>query len=258
MTSPITPASTDPSLSRVILSLGDSSFADQLLEFLGGQCPVDHLSLIQLHQQQVGFICSANGVGVSIDPKSQGHYLSHHYLNDPNQEYRDQLSPGQVLMQSLQLDDINNHSYQALWHRQFQLRYRNSLLFQADKGLYCLNLYRRSQAFSEAEGRYLQANAQLLATLAIKHSRLAGSLSKFQTRDTQLKELAHRISQQSNKLTEREQQVCARILLGLSSEGIALDLNIKAASVHTYRKRAYLKLAISSQNELFALCINSV
>jgi DNA-binding CsgD family transcriptional regulator len=52
-------------------------------------------------------------------------------------------------------------------------------------------------------------------------------------------------------LTSRELDVCARSLLGMTAEGIALDLNIKPSSVITYRKRAYERLHISSRYELF-------
>lgn len=244
-----------PKLNQLILSLGDSDFADNLLDFLNPKTAIDHLSLTQLQQQQVGFICSASATGIHISRQSQSLYLSHFYLNDPNQEHQ-QLQQGRVVIQSLSLKDIDNHSYQALWLRHFELNHRVSLLFHADKGLYCLNLYRRQNSFSPDDCTELEQQGPLLASLSIKHSRLSGSLSKFQTRDKQLQELAHRLCQHSAKLTEREQQVCARILLGLSSEGIALDLEIKVASVHTYRKRAYQKLMISSQNELFALCIS--
>ncbi|GHF61970.1 helix-turn-helix transcriptional regulator [Seohaeicola zhoushanensis] len=54
----------------------------------------------------------------------------------------------------------------------------------------------------------------------------------------------------TNELTRRESQVCARILHGLTTLGIALDLDIGKESVVTYRKRAYSRLAISSQREL--------
>jgi DNA-binding CsgD family transcriptional regulator len=54
-------------------------------------------------------------------------------------------------------------------------------------------------------------------------------------------------------LTPRELDVCARALIGMTAEGIALDLNIKKSSVSTYRKRAYARLGISSQNQLYRL-----
>ena len=47
-------------------------------------------------------------------------------------------------------------------------------------------------------------------------------------------------------LTARELDVCARTLVGLTAEGIALDLDIQKSSVLTYRKRAYARLGISS------------
>ena len=56
-------------------------------------------------------------------------------------------------------------------------------------------------------------------------------------------------------LTGREKQVCLHILSGLSSEAIAAELGIGLHSALTYRKRAYDKLGISSQNELFAIAL---
>jgi len=50
---------------------------------------------------------------------------------------------------------------------------------------------------------------------------------------------------------------CERILLGYTSVGIGLDLKIAQSSVVTYRRRAYEKLDISTQNELFTLCLTA-
>src|SRR5262249_42727769 len=57
------------------------------------------------------------------------------------------------------------------------------------------------------------------------------------------------------RLTEREKAVCLRILAGFSSEAISAELGIGLHSTLTYRKRAYEKLGISSQNELFAIAL---
>jgi DNA-binding NarL/FixJ family response regulator len=48
-------------------------------------------------------------------------------------------------------------------------------------------------------------------------------------------------------LPRREIEVCARILYGMSSIGIALDLGIGEESVKTYRKRIYERLHIGSE-----------
>lgn len=59
-------------------------------------------------------------------------------------------------------------------------------------------------------------------------------------------------------LTGRERDVCLRILLGFSSEAISAALGISLHSTLTYRKRAYEKLGICSQNELFAMVLRLV
>ncbi len=53
-------------------------------------------------------------------------------------------------------------------------------------------------------------------------------------------------------LTQREAEICASIALGYTTLGISLKLGISINTVATHRKRAYAKLGISSQNELFA------
>lgn len=54
----------------------------------------------------------------------------------------------------------------------------------------------------------------------------------------------------TNQLPKREVEVCARILYGMSTVGIALDLNVSEETVKTYRKRAYHRLAIGCEREL--------
>lgn len=56
-------------------------------------------------------------------------------------------------------------------------------------------------------------------------------------------------------LTNRELDVCSRAVFGMTAEGTALDLNVKMTSVHTYRKRAYARMGISSHYELFRLLV---
>jgi DNA-binding CsgD family transcriptional regulator len=60
------------------------------------------------------------------------------------------------------------------------------------------------------------------------------------------------LSASAPKLTEREAQICAGIVLGYTVLGLSLNLNISVNTVATHRKRAYAKLRVCSQNELFA------
>jgi DNA-binding CsgD family transcriptional regulator len=62
----------------------------------------------------------------------------------------------------------------------------------------------------------------------------------------------------TSALSERENQVCSLILMGNTSESIALRLGISRNSVLTYRRRAYERLNITSQHELFVAVIQHV
>jgi DNA-binding CsgD family transcriptional regulator len=48
----------------------------------------------------------------------------------------------------------------------------------------------------------------------------------------------------------REIEVCARIIYGLSTLGIAVDLCLSEETVRTYRKRAYQRLALGTERQL--------
>lgn len=53
-------------------------------------------------------------------------------------------------------------------------------------------------------------------------------------------------------LTDRELDVCVRLLQGMTHEGIASDLGLSVPTVKTYRNRAFGRLGIHFRNELFA------
>ena len=68
--------------------------------------------------------------------------------------------------------------------------------------------------------------------------------------------LERRLRLVAGSLPRRELQVCTLIASGTSSEGIALELGVSLNTVLTYRKRAYVRLGISSQNELLRLLLS--
>lgn len=247
----------DIGLGRVIETLGNAMFSNEFLLFLNSIVAVEHFSLVQLDSNEARFITSANGSGISISKLLQKLYLTRYFKMDPNIKLHTAEKNHQVLVRRLQPGDIKDVNYQRFFGSDIHIVDRISLLKHGDKGLYCLNLYRFTESFLKADIEALTEASDILMSCVVKHSRLAGGLSDFLTREAQLDDLEQRIRALSSKITQREMAVCARILLGLSGSGIALDLGIKETSVQTYRKRAYAKLNISSQNELFGLCLKN-
>lgn len=64
--------------------------------------------------------------------------------------------------------------------------------------------------------------------------------------------LRMRLMRLQSELTDRELDVCARLLQGMTHEGIASDLGLSVPTVKTYRNRAFARLGIHFRNELFA------
>jgi DNA-binding NarL/FixJ family response regulator len=61
------------------------------------------------------------------------------------------------------------------------------------------------------------------------------------------------LQQYAPALTVREREVCARLLCGMTHDGVANDLQLSLPTVKTYRNRAFARLGIHFKNELFAL-----
>ena len=249
----------DPgSLAQAIASLGSEVFPSKLLQSITADLPIDHLALMHLGaDDSVHHVGSSNREGFTLDAVGQRLYFTQYYHEDPNRQLIERHETA-VEITRLLPSDIVNPEYQRLWSDAMGIRDRLSVLSNADNGVHCCNLYRMETPFSEPEIRRVRDMAEILSALSVKHTRLAGVLSSFQTRDSQLADLESRLNLINSALTQRERQVCARILLGMTSEGIGLDLNLSTQTILTYRKRAYKRLNISSQNELFTICLNGV
>ncbi|GAA0700061.1 LuxR C-terminal-related transcriptional regulator [Marinobacterium maritimum] len=244
-------------VAQLVLELGGPVFSEELLCWLNNICEINHLSLVHLEEQdKVTYILSASDKTLNITPEMQQLYLTIYYRLDPNKEFlQDFTEDDQMIIRRLRQQDINDLGYRRLWYDKMGIVDRLSVIVKADKGLYCLNLFRNKTPFPDTAIDAIHRMASLLSSLIIKHSRLSGSLSSFMTREAQIEMLIKRLSKLDSSLSQREKEVCSRVLLGMSSDGIALDLGIKLQSVLTYRKRAYSRLNISSQNELFGLCL---
>jgi DNA-binding CsgD family transcriptional regulator len=252
--------SNNSQLVKIIESLGTDRLSGVLLELLHQVSDVEHFSLSHIDERgRARFITSGSESGKEIPESLQQLYITHHFQADPNSLLLDQLKGDEhsVIIRRLLAEDIQDADYRHFWKHTMHIVDRLSLILKSDKGLYCFNLYRHTNPFSETDIEKLISMGDLLAAIAVKHARLAGSLSSFHTRDSQIQDLIGRLTAVNSNLTPRELQVCARILIGMTSEGIALDLDINSHSVVTYRKRAYAKLNISSQNELFLLCLTA-
>lgn len=104
--------------------------------------------------------------------------------------------------------------------------------------------------FDRADVERIASRAELLLSLTWKHADTLIRQERMAHAITNLDEIVHHIAASPEELSPREAQVCARILYGQTTTGIALELGIGNESVMTYRKRAYRRLQIGSHREL--------
>jgi DNA-binding CsgD family transcriptional regulator len=106
----------------------------------------------------------------------------------------------------------------------------------------------RSLSHSEIASALASRSALLLAAHA-KH------VEVLDARDSAIRSLSSIVQIEkclsaSGVLTIREVEVCSRIIYGLSTLGIAVDLSLSEETVRTYRKRAYQRLALGTERQL--------
>ncbi|MDO9435939.1 helix-turn-helix transcriptional regulator [Hydrogenophaga sp.] len=114
--------------------------------------------------------------------------------------------------------------------------------------------------FTETELDCLRSVAGTWLSLISKHQRLLAAKRQIDAGSALLgsvQEIEEKLRQMMPSLTPREAQVCARLLRGMSTPGIALDLSVREDSVATYRKRAYRRLYIGTQFELVQLFVTA-
>jgi DNA-binding CsgD family transcriptional regulator len=98
--------------------------------------------------------------------------------------------------------------------------------------------------------KLMQLNDRLIQPASIEHVGQQAVLPS-EDRNLQLEKITGIFTQLN--LTSREAEICAYITQGYSAIAISLILNISINTIATHRKRAYAKLSISSQRELFSL-----
>lgn len=110
--------------------------------------------------------------------------------------------------------------------------------------------------FSDADIQRLMDEAEVLIALISRHADLLEASARGSASLVSLPLIESRLGCLFDCLSQRERQVCARILYGMSAEGIGLDLEIVPDTVITYKKRAFQRLGIATRYELLLLYLD--
>ena len=102
------------------------------------------------------------------------------------------------------------------------------------------------------EASRLQPATALLMAIAAKHLALMEK-SETQSRAPSQNLISTLLSGHAPELSAREVEVCAELLLGLTTKDVARRSDLGVSTIVTYKKRAFQKLGIATRRELVLL-----
>ena len=255
-------------LTAVAEAMGDDAFETRLFELLARTLHVDHCVVFTYSPERgPGHLFTRS---IMPDDEAEGlarDYVSEFYRRDPH--FHQAVEPDSDVSARAfrpRLDDEYDADYQRHFFREHNLVDKISTIRRVKEGSVYCNFWRMGDSgpYNRRDEALLQSILPLVTSLIANHFRLRQPARARNGKEIAggARSMVHSIISRGvppfDRLTGREAEVCERILIGYTSTGISLDLNIKPSSVNTYRRRAYEKLGIATQNELFALCLEAL
>lgn len=244
---PANPAAAD--VTSAVLAIGRSDFPKVLIDTLRRHADVGHCMVFALSRAGAAR-CLLDAGNIPIGGDLGAAYAGQFHESDPN---RDALFEGEgsaPIMLPAFAPRMYGARYRKIFFQDSNIVDKCATAIWTGGTCFYVNFYRiTSQGrFSAAQRDRIQAIAPAIAASVARHFQCGV------TSDQTLAALFATCAPLAG-LTPREQEVCRRILAGFSSEAISQALGISLHSTLTYRKRAYERLGISSQNELFAIVL---
>lgn len=252
--SPQSGSSAVQSLEGLIGLLGDSAFEGQLLRHLHPLVPAASYSVYQTGSGCAPTLFMSSSIGVPDKTRDCWKaYLSGPYLTD-----RSLMREGQnVPTNGMSLCHITaqevSEEHRARVYDAHGMTERISVVKQDTSSVFAINFYRHSHqpAFRDSHLMAFEGLAPVLISLVQKQIELCRTSAK--TRESDWCQWVRPLKELNESLSPREVAVCARMLTGMTQDGIASDMEIGVSTVKTYRNRAFARMGIHFRNELFAL-----
>jgi DNA-binding CsgD family transcriptional regulator len=187
-------------------------------------------------------------------------YVAGGFERDPN-VHRPLSDLDHPTVYCLRADQLKDKQYRWQFYDEPRLAHELVVLGQSENTLYYSSFYRSDPraGFAESDLQTMLSVARFALKALHRHKELLGEspptgpmTSSVAHRAQTLSHLRDVLLSEPHRLSQREAEVCAGIILGYTTLGISLNIGISINTVATHRKRAYKKLGICSQNELFS------
>ena len=266
-------------LAALVHNIGNDSFNQQFYHFARDQWQADQCTIFRLHDNappQCLLVEAEQGKTRKVIRELVQEYTDGAYHRDPNLYALRQgnYSDGQSLVNCVSPSQVSDLAYRRRFYESTSAGQELALITEQNGQRFYISFVRsrqmpQRQVFSNDEAGQLQQMSSLLAQILGKHTHVMGPRLQAETacqsaavltrerREYIRQQLHETLLKAPGKLTPREAQICALIAIGHTSLGISLTLGVSVNTVGTHRKRAYAKLKISSQSELFSRYVDS-
>jgi DNA-binding CsgD family transcriptional regulator len=241
-------------LGGLISAIGRQQFDEVFLHYINDNCGADHVSVFEFDHAVPKRVAT-----VSLDSTDTAFRQCQLYIKeecwriDPAMAKLSQSpSKGQPSLHRLDVAGMPMKGMRDMLYASTRIRERVLLSGQGARGAVAVSILRTEKRgpFSGKEITKLTDIAGVILSVLERHCDMQWQSRHMASALSSLSEIEACCSNAPDRMPRREIEVCSRILYGLSTAGIALDLDIGEETVTTYRKRIYQRLAIASHREL--------
>lgn len=223
----------------LIEHIGEPAFVPALLSLCHEVAGASDLSVFMLEAQAPTLVGAVSLRGHAAQRSGQRYLQGHYYRLDGNLHIARNRAQG-LCLSHLPVAEVPDRGYRSDCYDSAGLGERLSVLIPYGPRWVFLNAYRplRSTLPFDAALSGLRAHAPALAAALRRH------LALTSTRPVEAPD-------PMAELSSREREVVEQILAGRTAKEAARELGLSATSVATYRERAFRKLGVRRQVELF-------
>ncbi len=240
-----------PGVAALVDAIGTAEFAQCLIGYLHEISGADHCAAFQLDANSVSAMTSS-----SFDAQRQMTTMVERYVREGLWRVDPAMSVARTQIESSSTSlirvDLDDERYCDLRPRVYpNVKDRVVICGRRDNFDFGLSVLKSSthSHFGLPEIDNLVQQADVLLSAMSKHARVLAARPSAAGALAYVRDIMSCLSARGD-FARRELEVAARILYGMSTTGIGLDLGIGEETVRTYRKRAYQRLGIGSEREL--------
>lgn len=246
-------------LENLVSAIGEIGFGKSLLDCWQVICRADYCTVYHIDREGARSITTASAVDSETGPRQVALYL-HRWQRDPMvAAAREQLVAHPSAILHSPVSDLPFRDFRDILYDKADICDRVLACNRSADGMTAICLLRRTEhgAFDGQDLSALRHTVPLITKTIAKHIEVSGRMPDAKLTLRCREQIGRCVASSGVPFSQREFEVCVRILYGMSTCGIALDLGVGEETVMTYKKRAYARLGLASQRELLLWYIDT-